>query len=341
MISEGVVFNIILGSACNWKCPYCIQEKGVGCNKKYDASEFVDKLKDFITNNNIDSIKRFSYWGGEPLLYLSQLKTLVKGFSELKTFKPHRTITNGSLMNEDFISFANRYHMLINLSYHNGQLDYDHWKKCLYIENLNVTSLIHHKRLNWDEFYKKWLWLQDEFGRCVNWFVYPMLSVDGVGGEYSLTCHDVDVYLQNLYRYLDKLDIVFFQKAISVLFFAFKMGNINKNYVNFCFNEDNYSIDLHGNRYLCHHNFTQKARVGNIFCKSIKIISETGTAVLNRSLSPICKDCNVFRYCRGGCYRYNGQDVYCYYRKKMFEFLLHVKNNYSDCFADEYLSNIE
>ena len=199
MNDSGVVFNIILGTACNWHCEYCIQDKGGIANRKHDPKEFADKLLAFINQKGIKEIKRFSYWGGEPLLYQRQIEALLEKFSGLKTKKPHRTITNGSLMNDEFVAMANKYHMLINVSYHDGQLAKEQWEKCLHIENLNVTSLIHHERLNFDEFYGKWQWIREEFGRCVNWFVYPMLSVDGVGSKYALTKDDVDVYVTTFF----------------------------------------------------------------------------------------------------------------------------------------------
>ena len=340
MNDSGVVFNIILGTACNWHCEYCIQDKGGIANRKHDPKEFADKLLAFINQKGIKEIKRFSYWGGEPLLYQRQIEALLEKFSGLKTKKPHRTITNGSLMNDEFVAMANKYHMLINVSYHDGQLAKEQWEKCLHIENLNVTSLIHHERLNFDEFYGKWQWIREEFGRCVNWFVYPMLSVDGVGSKYALTKDDVDVYVKNLYSYLDKLDDVFYRKAISVLFFAFKMGDTSRDYTNFCYNPENYAIDLQGNRYLCHHNCSDSAIVGNVFSKTIPILSESQNNVISRSLTPECMSCPALRYCRGGCYRYIGQSVYCYYRREMLKFLKYAKDHCGEYIPARYTNNI-
>ena len=330
MTDSGTLFNIILGSACNWHCEYCIQDKGLHFNKKHDVERFCDQLLKFIEEKGIREIRRFSYWGGEPLLYQKELKILLRRLGGLRTNKPQRTITNGSLVNRDFVEMVNEYHMLVNVSYHQGQLQDEAWGECLRIRNLNVTSLIHHGRLDWEEFHRKWLWIQERFGRCVNWFVYPMLSVGGVGDKYALTKADVDEYVGNLYGYLERLDDAFYCKAISVLFYAFKMGDITKDYANFCFNEENYAIDLAGNRYLCHHNCSVDARVGNIFQRTIPILSAEADRVIHRSTSPSCRACPAFRYCRGGCYRYEGQAVYCYYRLKMLEFLKYAKKNGGD-----------
>lgn len=341
MHDSGTIFNIILGSACNWHCEYCIQEKGGHINRKHDVNVFCDNLLKFIEDRKISEIKRFSYWGGEPMLYQKQLTILLSRLGHIRTVKPHRTITNGSLVNRDFVDMANHYEMLVNVSYHQGQLEDKQWGECLRIRNLNVTSLIHHERLDWEEFHQKWLWLQDRYGRCVNWFVYPMLSVDGVTDKYALTISDVDTYMRTLYGYLDRLDDPFYRKAISILFFAFKMGDISKDHTNFCFNDESYAIDLAGNRYLCHHNCADDARVGNIFQKTIPIVSKEVSRVLNRSTSESCRQCPAYRYCRGGCYRYVGQSVYCYYRREMLSFLKYAKANYSDIFLPQYTDNIE
>ena len=53
--------NIMLGSACNWHCPYCIQDDNTTCvNHKPNIEQFCQDLLLYITNNNVD-IKRVAY----------------------------------------------------------------------------------------------------------------------------------------------------------------------------------------------------------------------------------------------------------------------------------------
>ena len=189
------IINIMLGTACNWSCPYCLQSKQPGFDKKKDVDSFCDRLLEYLNKNNINKLRRICYWGGEPLLYKNYVYTIEKRLSHIPHLKSNRVITNGSLIDDEFIDFANNYKMLVNLSYHDGQLDDNGWEKALHIRQLYVTSLIKHGELNWDKYFTKWRYIHDTFGRCVNWYIYPVRATPGVPEQYWLTKEDIDSIL--------------------------------------------------------------------------------------------------------------------------------------------------
>lgn len=302
----------MLGTACNWKCRYCLQIKEAGFNQKLEDS-FCENLQDFIIKNNL-KIDRIDFWGGEPCLFFKQIKK-IKEIPSLKDI-PSRFVTNGSLLTKEIIDFLNNYNFLVNLSYHEGQLDEHGWEQAMFIHNLRVTSLVHAKCLNWDIYYQKWKELYQNYGRCLNWYVYNLYNVPNIS-EYCLTTQHIDIYIKYLLSIFPLTKIsIFYKNALETLINT--EFSKQKNYQCACFNEDVLSIDTLGNQYICHHACSKDFKVGNIFTDGISKFK------LN-TLKDKCKTCYLLPYCNGGCMR-EINDTSCYFLHRLFD----VKLKYED-----------
>lgn len=301
-----MILHVMLGTACNWKCKYCIQLKQAGFPQKMDES-FCTKLGDFISANGIE-VDRIEYWGGEPCLYFDQIKRIEETIGCDST-RPSRFVTNGSLLTGEMVDFINERNMFVNLSYHEGQLSDTGWETALHIKRLHVTSLIHAKCLTWDPYFSKWQWVQKEFGRCVPWYVFNLYNVENVG-QYCLTKEHIDRYIDYLNGVMPLAKInVFFETAFRALFNV-EFGQ-ERNHACACFNSDVLSIDTRGNQYICHHACDSRFSVGNIFEKGVSNLK------LN-TLKPQCVGCKLVTYCNGGCMR-ESNDTSCYFLHKLFE----------------------
>lgn len=101
-------FNRMLGIklwGCNWDCRWC-PTKFYPPEDWVPIRESVDQITDRLLNLDHDARTIFAITGGEPLL---QKKAVLKWIESLKT-KTNYTVmlvTNGSLMEEDFIDRAN------------------------------------------------------------------------------------------------------------------------------------------------------------------------------------------------------------------------------------------
>lgn len=313
-------YNIMLGSACNWSCPYCIQS--VREFKQADPNEFCDKFLHYLEKSKrVDKINTFCFWGGEPLLYYKNLFILLERLSVLNIRDPMRISSNGSLLTEDNYHVFNKYFTKFEISYHEGQLTWDKWKLALKIERLVVSSLISHKVLDWSFYYDKWQEICDKFGRYVKWYIFPMIYAGAASKEYALTKDDIDRYIDSLYRHLDDLDNIFYRTALQGLIFDSSAKGLNK-YKNYCYNEQSIAIDLFGNRYSCHHDYSDQVKVGNIF----NAIPITWEPPIDKS----CIACEAYPICVGGCFRCNNRFLWCYYQKKIYQFLQYVKKNNID-----------
>ena len=335
----GASVNIMLGTACNWRCSYCLQTDEKGFNVKHDPDVFVDKFRKYIIDNKIE-IKRIAYWGGEPCLYWDQVKTIDLQLQDLVQ-QPSRFITNGSLINDEHIRFLNQQQMLVNVSYHQGELSDDQWKQCFKIRRLYITSLIHHKCLTFEPYYQKWQYLYDKFGRCVSWYVFPLKYTNGMTSEYALTSDDIDQYIEYLYSIVEKCKTnIFYKRMMEILFYTFYEHDYDPSYYNFCYNKNVISVDLLGNRYFCHHDCNHNNIVANIF-DQIPIYNDTLFFDKIRSKRQQCIHCPLYQRCIGGCFRDQSPTTTCYFKLKMYNFLKYIKTNYSDIVDSKYLNYID
>lgn len=91
--------RVSVTDACNFSCNYCTNEGQSHLGKNYIKLGFVQKLSDFIIENDI-YVKKLNITGGEPLLH-KELLEIVKMFR--RGIANISLNTNGQLLNEEKI----------------------------------------------------------------------------------------------------------------------------------------------------------------------------------------------------------------------------------------------
>lgn len=320
------IINFMTGTACNWHCKYCLQGKETGFDKKVDVQAFLKKFipwfENYMDKMGFDHVDKFQFWGGEPLLYLDTIKQIHEGIKHYKYVRPTRIVTNGSLVDDEFVKWVNDNKIFVNVSYHDGQLSDEQWEKCLKIRNMIVTALIHHKRLNLDELRAKWQYIWDKWGRCTRWCIATIYAVDGVPTDYYLTKDDVDQWI----KYLKEVVIPqaktdpFYHHVLNLFVAIFaEFADYGPN-DNPCYNKSIVSVDLRGNFYYCHHDVDKNTIAGNIF-DPLSIWKELPP------ISDQCKKCDILHYCHGSCIRDNAHDVTCYLYREQYKVYKDVWEN--------------
>lgn len=107
---QWLTFN--LGFACNFRCKYCFRQHN---EKPVLPSKPTEKLKQWLRKNAI-RYKRITINGGEPLLYKQAIYEL---FDCVPKWMYKVVITNGSLLDADFVSYCNENNITISIS-HDG-----------------------------------------------------------------------------------------------------------------------------------------------------------------------------------------------------------------------------
>lgn len=136
--------TIQLGFSCNMTCNYCLQSK----TKKGEIDyKKLDKLIEEIKKEDIERCK-IEFWGGEPLLYLDEIKYIVENLNKLSPYLLYCIVTNGTLLTLENIKFFIDNFFIISIS-HDAQAQHNRGKDpFLNKESLDaMKELIKHRRL--------------------------------------------------------------------------------------------------------------------------------------------------------------------------------------------------
>ncbi len=112
--------TLVVTHNCNFNCSYCLQTH----ENKAMSIDTAKKAIDYLAKIKHNKTLQISFYGGEPLIEKDLIKEIVL-YSEEKIMKPqnirviYEITTNGRLLDEDFIAFANKHRMLLALS-HDG-----------------------------------------------------------------------------------------------------------------------------------------------------------------------------------------------------------------------------
>ena len=331
--SKFYTYNIMLGSACNWNCPYCIQSDAN--IKQADPYQFYEQLFQHLENTKrFDQIFTFQLWGGEPLLYWKTLKVLVEKLSRLEIHSPIRIVSNGSLLDRDKIRFLNQYSesTRFEISYHEGQLPLSTWKEAMRIRSLMISSLLTHQIHDIEYYRKIWDRLSKTFGRRVAWYVFPLIDAGKTTSQYALTPQDIERHFKQLGEYLSaNPNDSFYMNMTQGLAYGMSSKGLYK-YGNKCHNERVVSIDMYGRQYTCHHDYTSTTYIGNLFVKNIPIIPK------QKKIPANCYTCKAYKLCTGGCFRNQHHEVECFYYQKLHQFLINVQKDFPHILDREILS---
>lgn len=343
---------------CNLACKYCFAEEGEYHGRKELMSfEVGKKAIDFLIKNSGNRRNlEVDFFGGEPLMNFEVVKEIVHyGRSlEEKNHKKFRftLTTNGVLLNDDVIEFANREMSNVVLSldgrkdvndnmrpFRNGKGSYD-----LIVPKYQKFVTLRNEK---DYFVRGTFTRENiDFTKDVIEFAnlgFKQLSIEPVVGledeEYSLRVEDLDqikdeydlLALEYIKRKKEGNDFNFFHFMIDL-----EQGPCVAKRLSGCGSGTEYlAVTPWGDFYPCHQ------FVGN----ELFLMGNVKDGVLNKEVQdkfkdlniyskPICKDCFAKFYCSGGCaansYKFtetlnNVYEIGCELERKRVECAIMIK----------------
>ena len=162
---KGVILNMLsltricipLGLSCNFKCKYCFRMLSTDIKIPKITDEFIK----YLNGLNKETTEAVVVTGGEPLLYISDMK---KVFDSVKPEIHKKIISNGSLLTEDLAKYINDNDIEFDLSYDGPNTEYlrgvnvlDDEKILSLVKNirvLNINAVITNKNCNIYEIYE-------------------------------------------------------------------------------------------------------------------------------------------------------------------------------------------
>lgn len=323
-------------ATCNLACKYCFYMDEARHREKYTyglmKEDTLERLVEDVFTDDYDSIN-FLFQGGEPSLagldFFNKFHDLLESYNKNHTRLSFAIQTNGTLLDENWISLFKKYDYLVGLSidgleeiHDSLRLDrenkpsFDKALKAVELLKKNsidfniltvVTKPMAHRASEVYDFYKK-------LGISYMQFI-PV--IDPIGGKYegiSLEGNDYGVFLDELfdswYRDIKKgkfISIRFFENLLLIL-----MGRMPEacEMVGRC--SVNITIEADGTIYPCDFYAREDFALGRVGDERISdvIFSRKAYDFVRRSfdLKSKCKTCPYLSLCRGGCFRYRDED---------------------------------
>lgn len=112
---------IHLTNDCNMRCQYCYANGGLyGSDRDMMSKTTLDKVVNSFFNE-FDIIEGIQFFGGEPLMNLPLLEYACKKISRVSQERGYKIgfgiVTNGTLIDNDFIDLVKKYDLQVTLSY--------------------------------------------------------------------------------------------------------------------------------------------------------------------------------------------------------------------------------
>jgi radical SAM protein with 4Fe4S-binding SPASM domain len=322
------MLNVFLGFACNLNCSYCLQ---AGEDERTGSP----KLNLEVFKNNVipiakaHNIKRIAYWGGEPILYWRHIKEAHEALLDAGLeFEFVKITTNGTLWEKEHVEDANRWDAFVNISRHKA-FGTPKWDVTRDIKNQSYSHVVTAREyILWD-FLKDVADLEQRYGRRVFPWINWVHATKGCPTSEYLTFDMAKEHSDHLMELAKRL-VDTNDKHIGSLFVGhmkkWRANMERKLYLPMCFGNHQIDIDLHGNRYGCHHNVNKHTKVGTY---GAELDASPALDHIHRFVNTDeCKTCPIRFWCRGNCHMSQTHEVDCYLSKRKHEIFTFLEENW-------------
>lgn len=342
---------IMLGSACNLNCKYCMQHdiREAQVESK-DSSKVVRFILDRAEEQETPIDVRF--YGGEPLLYFETIKDII---SKLGNKVQYSIITNGKLLDREKVDFFNRIEMHVGVSW-DGIVSKD--TRGYNVIKENVEMVLRIKRLSISGVlsglvYPKELFaslniINNEYfniyGYSIGFAIEELLDFGGTTEDltkidFDRVRKDMEFACDMVYNNSNKLSLDIRVQMAHRTMMEIKQAE-EYNFINpermKCSNGYNVlNVDLDGNMYNCHNTRTI---VGNVEGDCEEYIKNVEAIDATRTNYPKCKDCSIYSFCQCGCPLVKDdarETFYCDLKRAIYEPIYALKKK-----IDEDMANV-
>lgn len=314
--------NIVMGSACNYRCGYCCQsgmKNEIFSPIRTDA--FIKDVHSYCDRyfSDVDAA-HILFWGGEPLLYFDMIKELAAGLKSIKPCTSMGICTNGALLNEENLAWLHDNDVGVGFSYDGAGQYVRNKEDVLATGSFALEALkdgiLHHEWAINPVFHKGnplmsgYIDFMDERLETTNWDIgdVQMLMVnDEASAKYALNDEELYAFSLDCCQELftdrwHRFAPVYYNAAEK---FLKKIGN--PGLYGGCKNSragNSLNVDISGNVWACH-SFAGKAADemgGNFYIGTLESWrKDVKFAVLENRRKRACHSCALRMFCGGGC----------------------------------------
>lgn len=353
---------LMLGNSCNMNCRYCLQHPLVNRQLTEKINPVIyDFLKECADELPKGQKLHIQFYGGEPLLYFANIKTVVEKTNEYCWFS---VITNGKAVTEDMVTFFNANKMPVTISWDGRNVletrGYDVFagkekrKLLLCIEQLGLSAVLSSKAYPL-QILEDFQSISDDYYKIHGYHVginideifntgdlpQELLAVDYARVEQEML-ELGKFYLEKRLsgsktELKDYTNLAYVDRMFGMLkrFYAEEDGRVHKNYC-FCGNGyDVMNLDLEGNLYPCHNTSSRVCTIEDDYFTYLNKVMASDNTKLNLKE---CNACPAAAFCRGGCKLVGTkarQEGYCRLKQAVFLPVLSVFEEYGRLMAGE------
>ena len=299
-----VQITLYLGSQCNLHCAYCHREASDG--EGGISEEFLAKLK----RNPPRAIK---FMGGEPLLYMKEIRKVVAAVPKAK----FAVSTNGIGI-EKHLEYFREHRFQICISYDGAEKDlrgYDPFTALWDYPDLAVSTTLYHGNTDLGAIMAKFREKEKVIGRNLSFFPHLMHVTNETNRKYALTREDYDSILEQYKKYVGLYLSRFRRFGIRDKRYEGLYQTLERRrevqYIygeTYCSNRTIRKVDAKGRQYPCL--YIRRQGLSDNWLKEQQDLLD--------ALSPECRQCSVYGMCGGACLVCQEHDLECLFYKALY-----------------------
>lgn len=307
--------TIYLGSKCNLNCAYCHREA--------DANEsgVSDTLLDMVRGQSDIRIK---FMGGEPTLYMEDIKKVVEAAPNAQ----YAIGTNGSTLKEH-LEFFKKHKFLVCISYDGTDLrGYDPFQEVIDYPWVAVSCTLYHGNTDFKRIIRKFKEKEKVIGRSLSFFPHIMHATGPHNLEYSLTKTDMKEILRQ------------YKECIGAFVFDYvNYGVVNKQYYGMFTDLKNhyYSGYIFGDSYCVNGSRRKTDSSGRLltclYIRDTELSTETWREEQKRIIRdkfPRCETCDVYDMCGAACIKSIRHDIECSLYRPLYSWFRELYNKHKE-----------
>ena len=292
-LSTKYQITLYLGSQCNLHCAYCHREASDGEGEI--AESFLEELK----YNPPSSIK---FMGGEPLLYMKEIRKVVAAVPKAK----FAVSTNGIGI-EKHLEYFREHRFQICISYDGAEKDLR--------PDLAVSTTLYHGNTDLGAIMAKFREKEKVIGRNLSFFPHLMHVTNEANRKYALTREDYDSILEQYKKYVGLYLSRLKRFGIKDLRYEGLYQTLERRWEThytygetYCSNRTIRKVDAQGRQYPCL--YIRRHELSDNWLKDQQDLLD--------ALSPACRQCPVYHMCGGACIVSQEHDLECQFYKALY-----------------------
>jgi uncharacterized protein len=329
--------ELVITTTCNMSCLYCFEHGNGSCERMTIETAF--RAVDFFVEQSRDSEwVELTFIGGEPLLEFGLIRSVVQYVKkkEIKKRFGFTITTNGTLLNEEYVSFFHDNNCRYLLSIDGNASDNDRYRRMK--SGQSQYEILRHK-IPVLKSYQHWQGarvtvMPETAGKLaaniknlhrelsINQFIIGFATgIDWSDEQIADYCFSLKEVFEFLLQ--ERIDNENPRIRIGLM----EVGLIDEAYadnVSTCWGcgagSGRVSVAPDGTLYGCTKlafaakDQTKKYTLGNVFDGFTEIKNRLTLLNHTESVRPKCKDCSLAKRCNGGCYAANLTDTDCIFQ---------------------------